>query len=101
MAIAIAIILKKWYKKSFVKQLENVMAKQQTFIVHLEDAQGKMCNFERFSCKRLETVRRNMRLLWESDLYRICNKDVVVWKIYATPDGYHRELEPVSVVNLS
>lgn len=68
--------------------------KQQTFIAYIEDGNGKMMDFERFSCKRAETVRKNMTALFQNDLYRACTKGAVSFAIYATPDGYHREDEP-------
>jgi len=71
--------------------------KKQTFIAYIVNENDIMIGFERFSYKRLETVERSMKELFESELYRICNKDAKAVKIYATPDGYNRENTPALV----
>ena len=76
------------------------MQQRQTFIVYEEDAQGKILKFERFACKRLETVKRNMWKLYEMNNKSVSGSGVFVWKIYATPEGVHKDLEPVCIVHL-
>lgn len=64
---------------------------KQTYIARIIDGNGNMIGFERFGCKKVETVRNNMYRLFENDLYRVCNKTARKLRIYATPDGYHEE----------
>lgn len=75
--------------------------KQQTFIVFFETADGGQVTFERFSCRRIATVKSRIRGLWKSSLYRACTKGAEVVKIYATPDGYNRESRPVETMKLA
>lgn len=74
--------------------------KQQTFIVYLEDQNFKMVTFERFSCKRLETVINQMNELLKSSLYRACTKEAVSVAIYRTPDGINKEVSPCCCFNI-
>lgn len=64
---------------------------KQTYLVKIIDGSGDTINFERFACKKVETVRKNMYRLFQNDLYRVCNKTARKLRIYATPDGYHEE----------
>lgn len=64
---------------------------KQTYIARIIDGNGNMIGFERFACKKVETVRNNMYRLFQNDLYRVCNKTARKLRIYATPDGYHVE----------
>jgi len=75
--------------------------KQQTFIAYLEDQNFKMITFERFSCKRLETVINQMKELLKSSLYRACTKEAVSVAIYKTPDGYSKEDNPCCCFNIN
>ena len=75
--------------------------KQQTFIAILKDADGKQTYFERWACKRVETVRKNMLKLWDIPSYRSgFNKTAKTVEIYATPDGYTEEKYPVLTFEL-
>ena len=67
---------------------------QQTFIAVLLDKSFNQVGFERFSCKKPETVEKLMKKLFDSPLYRVCSKEAVSIAIYATPDGYNREKDP-------
>lgn len=71
-----------------------------TYIVYIVSENDCCINFERFSCKRIETAKRNMLKLFECELYRICNKGAKKIKIYRTPDGYNREKKPVLIMDL-
>lgn len=74
--------------------------KQQTFIAFFENRSGQRITFERFSCARIDTVKKYIRELWSSSLYRVCTKGAEVVKIYATPDGYHELSDPAAIVEL-
>ena len=74
--------------------------KQQTFIVYLEDRNFKMITFERFFCKRLETVVNQMKELLKNSLYRACVKDAASVAIYRTPDGCTKEENPCCCFNV-
>ena len=75
--------------------------KQQTFIAFFKDSNGEKIDFERFSCRRAETVKKYIEQLWKSALYRACTKGAETVSIYATPDGIHEQPEPVAVVDLA
>ena len=68
--------------------------KKQTYIAYLRDENKQAITFERFACKRAETVRKQMNILLASDLYRACVKGVKTVEIHATKDGYHAEPIP-------
>lgn len=55
---------------------------------------GKQVTFERFGCKRAETVKRQMLKLLQNSLYRACIDGADTVEIYATPDGYTKEEKP-------
>lgn len=74
--------------------------KQQTFIVYLEDKNLKMVTFERFSCRRLETVINQMQELLKNSLYRACTKEAVSVAIYKTPNGYTKDPAPCCCFNI-
>lgn len=74
--------------------------KKQTFVAYLRDENGHAITFERFACKRAETVRKQMNILLASDLYRACVKGVKTVEIHATKDGYHAELIPEIIMNV-
>lgn len=65
------------------------MNKKQTYISYLYDQKGKRIDFERWSCKRISTVKKNMLKLWDNSLYRAFTRNAVTVKVYATPDGYN------------
>lgn len=65
--------------------------KKQTFIVYIKDVSGNMVTFERFSCKKPETVRKAMIKLFENDLYRVCNRAAKKIELWDTPNGYKTE----------
>lgn len=60
--------------------------KEQTFIVYLRDENGNMKDFERFGCKKLETVKKNMKKLFSNELYRKCiySDGITSIEIYST-----------------
>ena len=72
---------------------------KQTYIAFFEDRAGKRIDFERFSCKKVETVKKYIRELWNNSLYRVCTKGAEIVKIYATPDGI-QAAEPAAIVEL-
>lgn len=74
--------------------------KEQTYIAFFEDRAGKRIDFERFSCKKVETVKKYIRQLWNNSLYRVCTKGAKIVKIYATPDEYNTLSEPAAIVEL-
>ncbi len=61
--------------------------KEQTFIAKIYDAAGTCIDFERFTCKRAETVKKHMLRLFDNELYRICTRGAEKVVIYATPAG--------------
>ena len=65
--------------------------KKQTFIAIIKDNTGKEISFERFSCKRADTVKNNMVKLFNNDLYKACMKNAATVEIYSTTDGYNRD----------
>ena len=65
--------------------------KKQTFIAIIKDHAGKEISFERFSCKRADTVKKNMKKLFDNDLYKACMKNAATVEIYSTTDGYNRD----------
>lgn len=69
--------------------------KKQTFIAYIQNESGNMIDFERFTCKNPETVKKHMLKLFESELYRVCTKGAKTIDIYKTPDGYNKECFPV------
>jgi hypothetical protein len=71
--------------------------KEQTYIVFLVDDEGNKVDFERFSYKRIETVKRAMQQLLSNSLYRVLNKTATKIEIYKT--AYSIEgLEPVETI---
>ena len=74
--------------------------KNQTYIAILENKNFKMVTFERFSCVRVETVKKQMEILLNNSLYRACTKDAVSVAIYRTPDGYKKEENPCCCFNI-
>lgn len=73
---------------------------QQKFIAYINDKHGKMITFERFSCTKVETVKAQMNKLFANDLYRVCTKGASTIDIYATPDGYTKEPNPIFTMQL-
>lgn len=71
--------------------------RKQTFIAIIKDHTGKEISFERFTCKRADTVKNNMVKLFNNDLYRACLKNAATVEIYSTSNGYNRDAEPVNV----
>lgn len=51
--------------------------KKETYRVIFRNAENEKTNFERFTCRSLATVKRSMKELMESDIYKILNKDCV------------------------
>ena len=67
-----------------------------TYIAIIRDEAGKQLSFERFGCKKAETVKRQMQQLFKNELYRICIGSAATVDVYATPDGYNRETTPAA-----
>ena len=80
------------------------MAKQQqqTFIIRLEDKDGKMVDFERWAYKKVETCIKNMVKTYSDHAYlyepTLAKADKVV--AYATPGGRSDEKIPVWSVSV-
>ena len=72
---------------------------QQRYIIRLEDKEGKMVDFERWSFKKVETCIQHMVELYStySNMYmpKLDKADRVV--AYPTPDGCHEEAPVWSV----
>ena len=73
--------------------------KKMEYIVYICN-NDSVITFERFACKRLETVKRNMETLLASDLYMACIKGATKADFYRTPDGYQREKDPVYTMEI-
>lgn len=71
-----------------------------TYIAIIRDENGMQLSFERFSCKKAETVKRQMQQLFKNELYRICIGNAATIDIYATPDGYNRETTPAATMTV-
>jgi hypothetical protein len=76
---------------------------QQTFISRIENAEGKMVDFNRWSFKRPEAVvkKYSEAIKKDPDFWRLIWRDGVTLAIYATPDGYSMEKKPCYTVNLN
>lgn len=61
--------------------------KTENYRVFLKDKNGNTINFERFSCKSLKTVTRNMYTLLESELYRIATGKFNLIEYYSVKNG--------------
>lgn len=75
--------------------------KTQTYISFWKDADGKVINFERWSQKRLDTVKNHNRELAQNSMMKVLNKTAVTVEIYATPDGYTQEETPSAIYNIN
>ena len=71
-----------------------------TYLAIIQNRDFQQITFERFSCKRLETVKKNMLSLLQNSLYRACTPGAVAVAIYRTPDGYNREEYPSMCFNI-
>lgn len=77
------------------------MGKKQTFIAYLKDEAGNMVTFERFSCVKAETAKKQLlEVFTRSSLYRVSVKPAKTAEVYATPDGYNTDPAPVLVFDL-
>ena len=72
----------------------------QTYIAIVEDKNFNMITFERFSCKKLKTVKKNMLSLFQNSLYRACTPGAAAVAVYKTPDGYNKEESPCMCFNV-
>ena len=70
--------------------------KKQTFIADVISTTGNRITFERFTCSRPATVKKHMQQLFTNDLYKACTPSAARIEVYATPDGYNRNPEPVT-----
>lgn len=61
--------------------------KTENYRVFLRDENGNTINFERFSCKNIKTVTRNMHTLLENELYRIATGKFNSIEYYSVKDG--------------
>lgn len=74
---------------------------KQTFIARLKDKSGNYVTFERFSCRKPETVKAQLlKVYHDSSLYRVCIKPAEIVEVYATPDGYNADPIPVIIFEL-
>jgi hypothetical protein len=69
--------------------------KKQTYISYLEDGNQKMIDFERWSHKRVETILSKLSELYKNPFYQIYMQRAETISIYATPDGYNRDRNPI------
>lgn len=77
------------------------MDKKQTFIAYLKDEAGNNVTFERFSCVKAETAKKQLlEVFTRSSLYRVSVKPATRAEVYATPDGYNTDPAPVLVFDL-
>lgn len=69
---------------------------KQTFISCVEDAAGKMIDFNRWTFKQPETIVRKYAeaIKKDSKFWRMIWRDGITLAIYATPDGYNTEKKP-------
>lgn len=75
--------------------------KKQTYIARLKDNAGNIVTFERFSCKKAETVKAQLLKVWSaSALYRTFCRNAEIVEVYATPDGYNTEEAPTMIFKL-
>lgn len=58
--------------------------KEQTYITCIYNEGGRQVNFERWSCKKVATVNKNMKTLFSNDLYKACNREA---RYYITYDN--------------
>lgn len=73
--------------------------KKQTYIVFFQDKEGKEVDFERFSCKRLDTVINGIYTLWNNGLFRALTKTATQALVYKSEGGIEG-LEPIATVAL-
>ena len=75
--------------------------KKQNYIAIVENKNFQMVTFERFSCARVETVKKQMQELLKNSLYRACTPGAVSVSIYRTPDGYTKEENACCCFNIN
>ena len=71
-----------------------------TYIAIIQDKDFNQISFERFSCKRLQTVKENMLKLFSNSLYKACTPGAAAVAVYKTPDGYNKEEYPCMCFNV-
>lgn len=76
------------------------MCKKMTFITCIEDSAGNTIDFYRWSYKRASTCEKAIRKLYRpsTSFPNFMKHDLERGKqisCYATPDGYHKEKNPV------
>ena len=69
--------------------------KKQTYISCLEDENGKMINFERWSYKNINTIVNKLKTLYQYSIYKSSLEKSKTLVIYETPDGYNKNKIPV------
>ncbi len=72
--------------------------KKQTYISYLEDSDGKMINFERWSYKKTDTIIEKLKELYQYPIYKKDIEKSVRIAIYETPDGYNKNKTPKIIV---
>ena len=76
------------------------MEKKQTYVSRIENADGRMVDFNRWTLKRPETIIRKYAeaLAKDESFWRMIWRDGVTLAIYATPDGYNADKVPVRTI---
>ena len=77
---------------------------KQTYISREIDVNGKQQDFQRWTCKKPETIKnRYARVYRDSSMFQMLMRVNKIERIdiYRTPDGYNVEKEPCYSFNLS
>ena len=74
--------------------------KKQTFIAYIRDNDGRAITFERFSCKRAETVKKNMLQLLNNSLYRACIGTAARVDVYKTENTIVKGQAPTMIIDI-
>ena len=61
--------------------------KTENFRVYLRDEKGNAVTFERFACKTLKSVIRNMHILLDNNLYRTAAGEIASAEYYTVIAG--------------
>lgn len=75
---------------------------KQTYVSYIENADGRMVDFNRWTLKRPETIAKKYTeaLARDASFWRKIWRDGVTLAIYATPDGYNKEQTPAYIIPL-
>jgi hypothetical protein len=78
---------------------------EQTYVSYLEDENGKMIDFERWTYKKPKTIANKLKELYQElsrySFYDEKLKKAKIISIYATPDGCNKEKNPVLRIPMS